>query len=156
MRNPGTHDKAMALLTGLPLRTHIAILVSHLPDGTVVQSKPFVTHITRDRGSFTIPDAAGFGRDDASAKNLVFRGEFADTGIMMNDFPGGSGVTGIRLVRPVRRGEDAQQVLQGVMRNVPEVAREYAEAYNQHRQDLLKIAEDFSDVGEINPGGMMP
>lgn len=156
MRNPGTHDKAMALLTGLPLRTHIAILVSHLPDGTVVQSKPFVTHITRDRGSFTIPDAAGFGRDDASAKNLVFRGEFADTGIMMNDFPGGSGVTGIRLVRPVRRGEDPQQVLQGVLRDVPEVARGYAEAYNQHQRDMQKIVDDFSNDAQISPGGMTP
>lgn len=156
MRNPGTHDKAMALLTGLPLRTHIAILVSHLPDGTVVQSKPFVTHITRDRGSFTIPDAAGFGRDDASAKNLVFRGEFADTGIMMNDFPGGSGVTGIRLVRPVRRGENPQQVLQGVLRDVPEVARGYAEAYNQHQRDMQKIVDDFSNDAQISPGGMTP
>lgn len=156
MRNPGTHDKAMALLTGLPLRTHIAILVSHLPDGTVVQSKPFVTHITRDRGSFTIPDAAGFGRDDASAKNLVFRGEFADTGIMMNDFPGGSGVTGIRLVRPVRRGEDPLQVLQGVLRDVPEVARGYAEAYNQHQRDMQKIVDDFSNDAQISPGGMTP
>ncbi|MGY8607459.1 hypothetical protein ACTVH1_17475 [Gluconobacter cerinus] len=156
MRNTGTHDKAMALLTGLPLRTHIAILVSHLHDGTVVQSKPFVTHITRDRGSFTIPDAAGFGRDGASAKNLVFRGEFGDTGIMMNDFPGGSGVTGIRLVRPVRRGEDPQEVLRGVMRDMPEVAREYAEAYNQHQRDMQKIVEDFSDDAQMSPGGMMP